>query len=54
MTSPFIQFEFILRPLGNSGSGRMADDGMNWWNDIFCCNTYDFQMLQVHISFIVL
>jgi len=21
------------RPLGNFGSGRMANDGMNWWNE---------------------
>jgi len=26
-------FEFILRPLGIYGSGRMDDDGMNWWNE---------------------
>ena len=26
-------FEFILRPLGNCDSGRMDDDGMNWWNE---------------------
>jgi len=28
-----IEFEFILRPFGNYGSGRMDDDGMNWWNE---------------------
>jgi len=23
----------MLRLLGNYGSGRMDDDGMNWWNE---------------------
>jgi len=27
-----VYVEFIVRPLGNYGSGRM-DDGMNWWNE---------------------
>jgi len=34
--TPILGFDFlkfILRPLGNYGSDRMDDDGMNWWNE---------------------
>ena len=29
----FLNLNWFLRPLGNCGSGRMDDDGMNWWNE---------------------